>query len=330
MLAKLFAIARNTFVETARQPIYAVLMWLAAFWIGFLAPSLAGFTLEPGGEGDLKMAQDIALATLLLYGLLASVFSATSVITREIESQTVLTVVSKPVSRPVFLAGKYVGVCAAVLIGYYFLCLVLFLMVRHGTLPTVSHKVDQPVLLFGLLAVFISLVAATFGNYVYGWHFTSTLLAWVVPLGSVALGLVLVISPKWEFQSPATDFGNLRLLYAVALTFCGVLILTAFAVAIATRFSQVMTLLMCAGVYVIGLLSDYYLGRPAQEAGAPWLYKVLYAVAPNFQFFWAGDALAQELTIPGAQVAQVAIYAALYSLAVLSFGVALFQTREVS
>ncbi len=51
---------------------------------------------------------------------------------------------------------------------------------------------------------------------------------------------------------------------------------------------------------------------------------------PNFQFFWAGDALTQERLIPAAQVARVAGYAVLYSLGVLSLGVALFQTREVS
>ena len=28
----------------------------------------------------------------------------------------------------------------------------------------------------------ISLLAAGFGNFVYGWHFSTTLLAWIVPL----------------------------------------------------------------------------------------------------------------------------------------------------
>lgn len=326
-MTKLLAIAANTFVETIRQPIYGILMWVAAFWVAFAAPSLAGFTLE--SEGDLKLAKDVGLATLLLYGLFASVFSATSVITREIEAHTVLTVVSKPVSRPLFLLGKYLGICAAVLVGYYFLCLMYFLMIRHGTMPTASDKYDQPVLLLGGLAVGISLLAATFGNYVYGWHFTAALTAWVVPLLSLALGLVLCISPEWKLQTPGKDFSDLQVLYAVTMTFCGVLILTAFAVALATRFSQVLTLVLCAGVYVVGLLSDYYFGRPAGGDGG-WLYSVLYGAVPNFQFFWAGDALTQELTIPLAQVGRVAAYAVLYSLGVLSLGVALFQTREVS
>jgi hypothetical protein len=326
MVPKTLAIAENTFVETIRTPVFSVLIWIGGFWIAFMAPSLAGFTLESGG--DAKMAIDVGLATLLLYGLLASVFSATSVITREIEGHTVLTVVSKPVSRPTFLLGKYLGVCGAVFVGYYLLSIFCMLMVRHGTMPTAADKWDQPVLLFGVLGAAISVAAATFGNYFYGWHFPAALLAWAVPLETVALVLVLFISPEWELQPVTTDFGDMQLVYAIVMAFFGVLILTAFAVALSTRFSQVMTLMFCAGVYVVGLLSDYYLGQPATE-GVAWFYTVLYAVTPNFQFFWTGDAITQELVIPAAQVARVALYSVLYSLGVLCLGVALFQTREV-
>ncbi|MBU0640549.1 MAG: hypothetical protein KKB50_16930 [Planctomycetes bacterium] len=328
MPSKFAAIVANTFIETVRQPIYGVLLWVGA---GLLAlnPSLAAFSLD--SRSDNKIMLDIGLSTLLLYGLLTCVFSATSVITREIESYTVLTVVSKPVSRPLFIVGKYFGVCAAILVGYYFLCMVLFMTIRHGVMEMASDKYDQPVLLFSTLAILISLIAATFGNYVYGWHFSTSLTAWVVPLGTVALGLVLCISPEWTLQFPTlknafTDFGDLQLIYAVVMVFLAVLILTAFAVALATRFSQVVTLLLCAGVFLIGLLSDYYVGRHAEDA---LLYQVLYAVLPNFQFFWGGDALTQDLIIPGLHVARLAGYAGLYALAVLSLAVVLFQTREV-
>ncbi len=325
MFGKLIAIARTTFIETIRQPIFGVLMWVAAGLLIF-NPSLAAFSLE--SEGDNKILLDVGLATLLLYGLLASAFSATNVITREIESFTVMTVVSKPVSRPLFLVGKYLGVCAAVLVGYYLLTLVFFMTIRHGVMMTAADHLDQPVILFSSLAILISLIAAGFGNYIYGWHFPTALTAWVVPAGTIALILVLLISKDWQFQSPTTDFGDMQAVYATAMTFCGVLILAAFAVALATRFNQALTLLLCATVYLVGLLSDYYIGRPAAE-GAAWIFTVLYAIVPNFQFFWAGDALTQEQIIPLSQVAQVAAYATLYSLGVLGVGVALFETREV-
>lgn len=324
MLAKLATIVVNTVRETVRQPIYGVLLWVSMFWIGFVSPSLSAYSLESGS--DIKIMKDVSLATLLLYGLLASVFSATSVITREIESHTVLTVVSKPVSRTTFLLGKYLGVCAAVLVGFYLLSITLFMAARQGTLETASDEWDKPVLIFAGLAVLLSLVISVFGNYVYGWHFSSTLTYAILPLGTLALLGVLLVSPKWEVQSPAHDFGNMQLVYAVILAFCAVLVLAAFAVALSTRFSQVVTAMLCAGVYVLGLLVDYLVGRAAPHSV---ISRVLYPLMPNFQFFWIGDAITQDLTVTAAQVANVAGYAVLYAFGVLAVGVAMFQTREV-
>lgn len=325
MPVKLYAIARNTFVETIRQPIYGVLLAVTAGLI-ILSPSLAAFSLESGG--DQKVMKDVCLATLLLFGLLASVFSATAVMTREITDQTVLTVVSKPVSRPVFLVGKYLGVCGAMVIAHYLLSVVFLFAARHGVLETAADPVDQPVLVLGGTALLVALIAATFGNYVYGWHFASTVIAWAIPVGTVALLITLFFKKDWATQAPTSDFGDMKLIHASIMIFFAVLVLTAFAVAFASRFSQVVTLTLCASVYLLGLLSDYYLGRPA-AGGEAWVYNLLYAAVPNFQYFWAGNAITQELPIPPGQVFEVGLYAVLYSLGVLGLGVALFQTREV-
>ncbi len=325
MPIKLYAIARNTFIETIRQPIYGVLVAVAAGLI-MLSPSMAAFSLESGG--DQKVMKDVCLATLLLFGLLASIFSATAVMTREIADQTVLTVVSKPVSRPVFLVGKYLGVCAAMLVAHYLLSVVFLFAARHGVLETSADPYDQPVLVFGAGALLIALIAATFGNYVYGWHFATTVITWAIPLGTAGLITTLFFKKDWATQAPVNDFGDMQLIYALIMVFFAMLVLTAFAVTFAARFSQVVTLTLCAGVYLLGLLSDYLLGRPASSEAA-WLYSVLYAAVPNFQYFWAGNALTQELLVPARQVFEVGAYAGLYSLGVLGLGVALFQTREV-
>lgn len=324
MFQKLYAIAYNTFIETVRQPIYGILMWVA---VGLLVinPSLAGFSLE--GGGDNKIMKDVAMSTMLLYGLLASVFSATGVITREIDSFTVLTVVSKPVSRVTFLLGKFGGVTGAILVGYYFLSLVFFMTARHGVMETNAEKFDLPVLTFSAAALAISLIGATFCNFVYGWHFAGTLLALVVPAGTLAVGLSLFFDREWHAQSPLTDVGSsLEIVAAITMIFFAVMILTAFAVAISTRFSQAATLILCAGIFMLGLLSDYYFGLRADES---LFYQLAAAILPNFQFFWVGDALTQGLGIPISQLVFVGGYAILYTLAVLGVGVAMFQTREV-
>ncbi len=153
-------------------------------------------------------------------------------------------------------------------------------------------------------------------------------------------------------MSPVNEIGKLLIVFGVLLALAGLALVLAgrvpwlgrlpgdihvqrgnwtfyFPLATSLLLSVVLTLVLCSGVYVIGLLSDYWFGQPA-VAGAAWLYKILYAIVPNFQFFWAGDALTQGRTINPAHVVQVVTYAGLYSLGILGLGLALFQTREVS
>lgn len=323
MFTKLYAITSNTFVETVRQPIYGILTWVAIALLA-LNPALATFSLQ--SSDDNKILKDVALATMLLFGLLGSVFSAAGVVTREIETFTVLTVVSKPVSRPLFLLGKYLGVAGAMLVAYAILSITFLMTARHGVLETAADKYDWPVLVFSLIALLVSATAALFGNYTYGWNFFATLTAWILPLGLAALIATLFVDKTWKPQTFGKDFADFQVLYALAMNFCGVLVLTAFAVTLSTRFSQVMTLVLCFVVYLLGLSSDYMFGSHVNEGLH---FQLLYAILPNFQFFWIGDALTQSVYVPFEQVWRVAAYAGVYTLAVLSLGVAMFQTREV-
>lgn len=324
MFAKLLAITANTFAETIRQPIFGVLTWLAAGWL-VLVPALSTFSLESGGDN--KIMKDVAFSTMLLYGLIGAVFSASSVITREIESFTVLTVVSKPVSRPLFIVGKYLGVIAAIAVGHVLLCLVFFMTLQNGVMESTAHKFDQPVIVLSIVALAISLAAATFGNFNYGWHFSTALFSWVIPLGALATVATFLFDRQWHYQPTfLPDADSLQALYAVVLVFLAVLILAAFAVALSTRFSQIATLTLCCGIYLLGLLSDGCFAAHAQEGLQ---YRVLAAVLPNFQFFWLGDAITQELFIAFEHVLRVAAYAFVYAAAILALAVSLFQTREV-
>lgn len=323
MLSKLLAIARTTFLEIIRQPIFAILTWVAGALL-LLNPGIAAYSLE--GGGDDKIMKDVGLATLLLYGLLASAFGAAGVISREIESLTVLTVVSKPVSRPLFLFGKYLGIAGGLLLGYYFLTLIFLLTCQHGVMVNASDKYDWPILVFGLSALGISLAAALFGNFFYGWNFATTMIGWAAPLGTLALGASLLFDKAWKVQDLGKDLPGFELTAAIIMIFMAVLVLAAFAVLFSTRFGQVLTLTFCAGVFVLGLMSDYYFWR---NAGEGLQYKLMTIVLPNFQFFWLGDAITQGLQVPRMMLPNVVGYAALYILAILMLSVCLFQTREV-
>ena len=320
MIQQLITIARNTFIESIRQPVFVVLILLATLAL-ILNPALAGYTFDD----DNKLMIDMGLSTLFLTGLLLAAFTATGVLSTEIENRTALTVVSKPVARPVFVLGKYVGVVTAIGMAYWVLTMVFLLTVRHRVMQTASDPFDEPVLTFGCLAGLLALVGSTLANYFYRWVFTSTFAGSLTVLLTIAWGLVLMIGKGWQFQSPLVDLSP-QLILVLLLVFEGVLVLTAVAIAASTRLGQVMTLVVSAVVFLIGLISNAVFGQLADES---LLARVLYRLTLNLQLLWQADALTQGHDISGVYFTASAGYTVLYIAAILSLAIALFQKREV-
>ena len=114
MINKLITIVKNTFTETIRQPIYCVII-VSALFLFFLSPAITMYTMDD----DNKLLREIGLSTLFLTGLFISIFSASGAVNEEIENITITTILSKPVSRPVFVIGKFLGVSFAVILAHY-------------------------------------------------------------------------------------------------------------------------------------------------------------------------------------------------------------------
>jgi ABC-type transport system involved in multi-copper enzyme maturation permease subunit len=263
MLLQLLTIAKNTFIESVRQPVLFLLVMLSGIFQLFNTWN-TGFAMgqEETGRitGDNKLLLDIGLATIFVIGTLLAGFIATAVMSREIENKTVLTVVSKPVSRWVLVLGKYAGVAGAIIAAVIIMIVFLLMGIRHGVMSTAGDDLDGPVLLFTLTAVFLSLALAGWCNYFYGWNFPQTAVALLVPLLLLAYFLVLLISPRWKLQSIFHDL-NPQVLMAAASLGMALLVLTAVATAASTRLGQVMTIVVCCAVFVGALLSNHFIGR---------------------------------------------------------------------
>ena len=115
MFQQLLAIIRNTFFESVRQPVVLVVLVGAALLI-VLSNPLSAFTMDE----NQRMLIDIGLATIFMSAALLSGFIATSVLGREISNKTALTVISKPVGRPLFVIGKFLGVALAMMLATLF------------------------------------------------------------------------------------------------------------------------------------------------------------------------------------------------------------------
>ena len=326
MFQQILTLSRNTFIEAIRQPVFVILIIAGSIFL-WLNSHLAAYTLDD----DNKMMIDLGLSMLFLVGLLLAAFTATGVLSAEIENQTVLTVVSKPVSRPMFVLGKFFGVAAALTVAYWTLMMSFLLIVRHQVLQTASDPIDWPVVLLAAFAFLAAVAVAALGNYLYHWVFTSTFVLGFVALNTVSWLLVLVINKQWQFQPLATEFtadnGQLpQLLIALLMLFEAVLVLTAVAIAVSTRLGQVMTMVVCVGVFLLGLVSNSIY----QEFGQNNLFALLlYWLLPNLQFLWQADALSAGHAIHLQHVMLVSGYSILYIGALLFVSICLFQTREV-
>lgn len=365
MIRQLLTISRNTFTESIRQPIFTVLTLIAAMGL-ILNPSLSAYSMETG-DGDRKLLIDMGLSMIFLTGMLLAAFSATGVLSREIEQKTVLTVVSKPVSRPLFVLGKFLGVAGAIFIAYWILSLLFMGTYRHGVMSTARDDFDTPVIFFNVFAALIALGAATLGNYLYNWVFTSTFIKTLAVTMTFAFAGILVMGKGWELQSPLhefTDHGGQLFQIAIGLVFIfeAVMILTAVAIAVSTRLGQVMTLLICVATFLIGAVTSSLSGKVNQRLSLPAdldvfqsfvavitanttaaqktadvAQKLLYILAPNLQFLWPADAITQghsfvhdfDGNFTLSVVALVTAYAVLYTTVVLALAVLLFQRREV-
>ncbi len=318
----LLTLARNAFLESIRQPVHAVLICVGLLAL-LLNVNVAGYTMED----DNKLLIDLGLSTLFLMGLLMAAFTATSVLTKEIENKTVLTVVSKPVGRPGVVLGKFLGVAGAIAIAYWLLAIVFLLTVRHRVQSSVRAEdiFDPVVVTFGFLAMGLTFLVAALANYLYRWSFPATFAVVGAVLATGAWGLISCISRFWRIQNPLTDFDP-QLMIALALVFEAILVLTAIAIAASTRLGQIATLLVCVGVFLVGLVGEYFLSLAT--AGRAWL-QPLAAVVPNLQFFWPADALTQGSTITLGYLGTVTLYAACLIGAAMSLAVILFQQRDV-
>ncbi len=309
MFTSLLAIARIAFIESVRQPIYPAMLLLAGILQVFNTWSTAfsmEYTTSSEVVKDNKLLLDIGLAGVFVFGMLLAAFTATAVLSREIEDKTVLTVVSKPVSRPIVILGKYLGVAAALFIAVWVMSLSLMIGLRHGVMSTAADTLDMPVIVFTGSAVGITLLFSAWSNFFYGWSFPQTLSLTLAATLSVAYAGLVFVGPEWRPQpvyqiqwerdqawltttqymnrydappqrdydpnSPVGRVSGKRVFYPTLLpqvtlacigTLMGILVLSAVATAASTRLGQVMTIVVCSGVFVGGLLSNYMLGSMA-------------------------------------------------------------------
>ena len=172
------AIAANTFREAVRDRVFYNLLLFA---VVLVAASLVIGQLAAGQ--DVKIIKDLGLAASLLFGVGIAIFIGIQLVAREVERRSVYVTLAKPVSRPIFLLGKYLGLLLtlAVNIAVMTVALMLVLFVYWRVTPVNVQAVwaapaVDPALLGALLLIYVELAVVTAIALVFS-TYSSALLA---------------------------------------------------------------------------------------------------------------------------------------------------------
>jgi len=322
---KLFTITKNTFIETLRQPVYAIII-IAAVLLFFISPSLTMYTMSD----DNKLLREIGLSTLFLTSLFIAIFSASGAVAEEIDNKTITTVLSKPVQRPIFIVAKFFGVAAAVILAHYICTVALLMAIRHGVLESASDTHDWTVISTAAAVVGAAFLLSAFFNYFYDWKFTSTAIVLTAVFATAGIVFLAFIDENWKFNPKENGLNPLDI-YGSVLLLLAAMIVVALAVALSARFNIAVTLSACVGVFLLGLVSDYtFVGLFAQGGIEPPIWaKIGRFLVPNLQIFWISDAIYEGSVVPVGYILISASYALCYTTAILALAIALFQRRQV-
>jgi ABC-type transport system involved in multi-copper enzyme maturation permease subunit len=274
---------------------------------------------------DNKLLREVGLSTLFLASLFIAIFSASGAVTEEIENETITTVLSKPVQRPIFIIAKFFGVAAAVVVAHYICTIALLMAIRHGVLESVNDTHDWTVLGAAGVIVVLTFLLTAFLNYAYDWKFSSTAVVLAGIFSTFGIVFLSFMDRNWQFN-PQENGINALDVYGSVLLLLAAIIIAALAVAFSARFNMVVTLSACVGIFLLGLISDYIFGRFAETH--LWA-KIGRYLVPNLQIFWISDAIYEGSVVPIKYILISVCYALCYTTAIIALAVALFQRRQV-
>jgi hypothetical protein len=293
-MTQLGSIARITYYEALLQPFTYIILFAGICSIGISA-RLGFFTYNE----DFKMYRDVASSFVFLFSLPVMVFASTKVIDEEIDNRTMLTLMSKPVSRTQVVLGKYLGV-------------------------------------FMLIVVAVAILGIMAGVCSYLRYFDDMLIDYRIAGGNAA-------------EMARLNLENLKAMLAIlpslVLTLLQVASLGAISVAISTRFGLAINVTVVVIVYLAASLARY-MGEAPELPGIvrglitliSYLLPALGSLDLNQRLVFSNFLLGNEEWQPSLPtygmiwkyVATSVLYAFFYISSILSFGIALFRTRELS
>lgn len=153
MTSRIFHIAINTFREAVRDRVlynlivFALLMSGAAVLVGTISIKI-----------ERLVVINLGLSAVSLFGMVIAILVGIGLVSKEIEKRTLYTVLSRPVRRWEFIAGKFFGLSGTLVVNTFFMAIGVFLALLY-----VSHHLQgsDTTVLIALYFIALQLVIIT-------------------------------------------------------------------------------------------------------------------------------------------------------------------------
>ena len=158
-ISRIWAIALNTFREAAR---IRVLYGIVVLVIG--ANLFAIVLGEMSIREQARVARDVGLAGISLFGSLTAIFLGVFLLYTEVQRRTIHAIVSKPIERWEFVVGKYLGMALVltVLVALFAVAMVAMLISQD---VGVSGAVIRAIVLAWIEVLTVAAIAIFFSSF---------------------------------------------------------------------------------------------------------------------------------------------------------------------
>jgi ABC-type transport system involved in multi-copper enzyme maturation permease subunit len=165
-------VALNVFRESVRDKVlynlvvFAVLLMAASYLLGQLT----------AGQ-DIKIIKDLGLAAISAFGLAIAVFIGIGLVWKEVEKRSIYSLLSKPISRPQLVLGKYAGILLTLVVNVAVMTAAFYAVLAymhwmtgpearaHWSVPAIDLRMLQAVVMIGVELALVTAIALFFSTF---------------------------------------------------------------------------------------------------------------------------------------------------------------------
>jgi ABC-type transport system involved in multi-copper enzyme maturation permease subunit len=312
MLAKVAAIALNTYRESLRARILLGLMGVA-FAVALYSIIVGSYTLKSAP----RVVSDLGWASISIFGILTAIVISATSLHRELDQKTLFPILARPIRRAEYLVGKYLGTLLTVLV---------FVMADSGLVLILSAGMNPQTGMVDVAHLMPRLLLLVAAGAVVAWRVPKALTYGPIPASALVLALGVVLSGSVPEEQRVVLSGSL-------LAFLEIAIIAAFGTLFSSFSTPIISALLTVGVIVIGRSADDLARLPASYFG-PGVHQagvVLSRVVPNLHVYvpprplLSGEAVGEPL---GAYLWMAAAASAAWSVGLVTVASLVFRKRD--